>query len=243
MDSKKIFNINFIAPIILFAFITFINVGDYIFTNPKVYRIIDNILSSVICSGLGLSIGFALKVLLLPQVKGLKNSLIIHICTYVTYFLATMCIMLLFKIVFGSYRLMQFSKPVCFLLVGLFAADILKKLILKKNKIKAYIFAGVLSAAATTLIALLSNSWWHYLSFNFLFDFVDPTPYSFFVSYDFTYRIGIIGTLRYPVLFALVLLIFLTNIFLHKKGIDFLDAYDKKIDEDLEEMNAPDDDE
>ena len=85
----------------------------------------------------------------------------------------------------------------CFIFIAFPVINVMKRHILEKGRTGCFIFLGLLSSFVVTLLAVLSNSFWHYLSFNLMFDFVDPAPFSHFFTYDITYNIGIIGMLRY----------------------------------------------
>ena len=165
--------------------------------------------------------GYILKVILLPMGKGIINSFIVSVCTVVTDFLVSFILICLFKgILEYPDMLMKTSKALCFIFIAFYASNILKKHILKKGRTGHYILSGLAVSVCVTLIAVATNAFWHYLSFNIMFDFVNPAPFLYFFTYDIGYHIGIIGTIRYPALFVITLLFFLTNVLLYKKGID-----------------------
>ncbi len=227
MKNKKVFDIiNYIAPVILFVFVTFSYIEEYIIRDTKLYFSIHKILMMIILVGLGLLAGYAVKVVILSFRKSTISTFDLHIYALAIDVLVFSALIYLFTGVFEyPDTLIKVSKVMCFIFVAYFASSIMKKNILKKEKTGHYIFAGVLNSFVVTLLAAVSNAFWHYLSFNIMFDFVDPAPFSYFFTYDITYNIGIIGTLRYPALFVITLTFFLINVLLHRKGIDL---YQKK---------------
>ena len=217
MENKKTFNVNYIAPIILFVFVTFHYINEFFISNTALNSFIYNAFLSVICVGLGLMIGEICKILI-PMDEQEADSFFVTMCTYAINILSTLILKCLFVGIFEYPDMsIKISKAICFIFIAFFLSSFLKKHILKKNKIVTYIILGLLSSFIVTLSAAASNAFWHYLSFNLMFDFIDPTPFSYFFIYDITYNIGIIGTLRYPALFLITFTFFLINTLLHKK--------------------------
>lgn len=233
MKNKKAFDIiNYIAPVILFVFVTFSYVEEYITRDNKLYFFIHKILMMIIFVGLGLLAGYGVKVILLSFGKKKISTFDLYMYTLAIDVLVFSTLIYLFTGVFEyPNTLIKVSKVMCFIFVAYFASGIMKKYILKKGRIGRYIILGILTSFVVALLAAVSNAFWHYLSFNLMFDFVDPAPFSYFFTYDITYNIGIIAALRYPVLFVITLTFFLVNILLHKKGVDFSELYQKKINE------------
>ena len=186
----------------------------------------------IIFVGLGLLAGYVVKVILLSFKKKKISTFDLHIYTLAIDVLVFSVLIYMFTGVFEyPDTLIKVSKVMCFIFIAYFASSITKKYILKKGRTERYVFAGILTSFIVALLAAISNAFWHYLSFNLMFDFVDPAPFSYFFTYDITYNIGIIGTLRYPALFMITLSFFLFNVLLYRKGIDFFDLYQKKINE------------
>lgn len=239
MKNKKVFDIiNYIAPVILFVFVTFSYVEEYIIRNTELYFSIHKILMMIIFVGLGLLAGYGVKVILLSFGKKKISTFDLYMYTLAIDVLVFSVLIYLFTGVFEyPNTLIKVSKVMCFIFIAYFASSIMKKYILKKGRTGRYVFAGILTSFIVALLAAISNAFWHYLSFNLMFDFVDPAPFSYFFTYDITYNIGIIGTLRYPALFMITLTFFLINVLLHRKGIDFFDLYQKKSMKGINEHN------
>ena len=215
MKKKAI--INFTAPVILFVFVTFSYIDVYIIDDTRLYIVLHNLFSLVVCVGLGLLAGYILKTALFLSGQRLLNSDEIRLSAVFTSLFVSAILMCLFMVVFEYPDvLVRVSKALCFIFIAFFISGILRKYILEKNNIGVYIISGVLSSLVITLLAVICNSWWHYLSYNMMFDFVDPVPFSHFITYDIAYKTGLIGAMRYPLLLVIVLAFFLINVFLHK---------------------------
>lgn len=112
------------------------------------------------------------------------------------------------------------GKVALFVIISTLAANLSYDYLLKKNHVCIYWGCSVVTAVVTTILAVVLNSYWHYLSFNALF--AEPVSdwkadYKLFIENDITYNIGLIASLRYPVLFVLVIFIFLVGFILYRK--------------------------
>ena len=112
------------------------------------------------------------------------------------------------------------GKVALFVVISTFAANLSYNNLLKKNHSYLYWICSVITASVTTILAVVLNSYWHYLAFNAMFS--EPvsnwkTDYKIFIENDITYNIGFIAPLRYPVLFMFVIFVFLIGFILYRK--------------------------
>ena len=98
------------------------------------------------------------------------------------------------------------GKVMCFLFMDIELA-VLAYPLLAGGKKKIYIAAGTLASAAVTFAAIIINNLWHYISYNSMFDFVEPLPLDYLIEKDLTYT-GFIYNIRYPAVFFICAAVF-----------------------------------
>lgn len=87
------------------------------------------------------------------------------------------------------------------------------------NSHKSIILTGIGVSAVCTVQVILLNNLWHYISFNEMFDWVDPARYSGFLIKDLSYmQCG--NGFKYPMVFALMLAACLFDAFLLRRIIN-----------------------
>lgn len=113
------------------------------------------------------------------------------------------------------------GKVLLFVVISTLAASFFYDFLLKKNHKSLYWITATISAVIITILAIVLNSYWHYLGFNALFP--EPvcdwkTDYMTFIENDITYNIGFIAPIRYPALFLFVIFAFLVGFIIYRKN-------------------------